>query len=289
MDNSPFYRVEGQGLPVVLIHGFAEDSRIWDGQVEYLKDHYQVIVPDLPGCGQSALLSTLSTKNSGKETTTSLEEATISIEGLAHLIKQILDAEKIGPCVLIGHSMGGYIALAFAEKYPDRITAMGLFHSTAYADTPEKIAARRKGIEFIRKNGSAPFIRQSIPNLFGESSRKRHETIITTLIDRYAGFDPDSLVSYYEAMIKRPDRTGVLKQFPGPVLLIIGQEDNSVPLEQSLRQSHMAGLAFIHILGKSGHMGMLEESAVSNLFLYDFLAFLQKGDPFREERFLRRQ
>ncbi|MHA4809314.1 alpha/beta fold hydrolase [Flavitalea flava] len=262
-----FYRVEGQGFPVLLVHGFAEDNRIWDNQVDYLKDRYRLFIPDLPGCGRS---SPIQVKNSQTGAETSMEE-------LADLIKAILDAENTGPCILIGHSMGGYIALAFAEKYPGQLVALGFFHSTAYADTPEKITARRKGIEFIRKNGSAPFIRQSIPNLFAEASRKRQEDIITALIDRYSGFNPDSLVAYYEAMIYRPDRTTVLREFPGPVLFIIGEGDNSVPLDHSLRQSHMPGLAFIHILTHAGHMGMLEESTASNLFLDDFLQPTLKG------------
>lgn len=243
-------------LPIILIHGFAEDGSIWGNQADYLRNNHRLLIPDLPGCGKSAPLT-----------------GPTSMEELAETIKAILDAENIKICIMIGHSMGGYIALAFAEKYPGRIKALGLFHSTAYPDTEEKSAARRKSIDFIRRNGSAAFIKQSTPNLFAESSRKEHPELISTMIERYADFNPDSLVAYYEAMIRRPDRTSVLENFTGPVLFIIGERDNAVPLEQSLRQAHMPGLSFIHILENAGHAGMLEESASSSRIIDEFTQF----------------
>jgi pimeloyl-ACP methyl ester carboxylesterase len=241
-------------LPLVLIHGYAEDGTLWDRQTDYLKKGHRVIIPDLPGSGRSPLLP-----------------GETSIEELAESIKTVLDTAQIEQCILVGHSMGGYITLAFAEKYPSRVKAIGLFHSTAYPDSEEKIANRRKSIEFIRKNGSAPFIRQSTPNLFAGPSRQQHPELVSSLIERYAGFDPDSLVAYYEAMIKRPDRTEVLKKFTGPVLFIIGQQDNAIPLEQSLQQTHMPSISHIYILSQSGHLGMLEESDRSNRILDEFL------------------
>jgi pimeloyl-ACP methyl ester carboxylesterase len=249
--------VEGTGLPVLLIHGFAEDGAIWDGQVEYLKQRYRLIIPDLPGSGQSSPLSGPTT-----------------LEELADLIKALLDAEGIAQCILIGHSMGGYLTLAFAEKYPDRLKALGLFHSIAFADSDEKKTGRQKSIEFIRKNGSPAYIRQSAPNLFAGSSRQEHPELITSLIDRYAAFPPDTLVYYQQAMISRPDRAHILQQFPGPVLFIIGEQDAVIPLESSLRQTHIPALSHIHLLENSGHMGMIENSAASNPILDDFFAFL---------------
>lgn len=248
-----FYREEGKGLPVVLIHGFAEDSTVWENQIEALKNSYRLLIPDLPGSGRSP---------SPPPTT---------IDSLAEAIKAILDAEDIRQAVLIGHSMGGYITLAFAEKYPDRLKAWGLFHSTAYADSDEKKAGRKKSIEFIRKNGTAAYIRQSIPNLFAENTRHTQPELISSLIHRYIGFNPDALATYQEAMIERPDRTQVLQQSPHPVLFIIGRHDPILPLDASLRQVHMPKLSHVHLLENSGHMGMLEDSARSHRILDDFL------------------
>jgi pimeloyl-ACP methyl ester carboxylesterase len=257
------YRVEGKGLPVMLLHGFAEDGTIWDQLTTSLKNNFRLIIPDLPGCGKSSPLP-------GSGPSSPLPEAP-TLEDLAGLIIAILDEEGIQQVILIGHSMGGYITLAVAEKYPDRLKAFGLFHSTAYADSDEKVAGRRKSIEFIRKNGAPAFIRQSTPNLFAESTRKERPELINSLIDRYVSFDPDTLIHYQQAMISRPDRTHVLQQFTGPVLFILGEQDALIPLQSGLQQTHMPRLSHIHILENAGHMGMLENSDGSRRILHDFL------------------
>src|SRR5687768_607053 len=135
-----YYRAYGSGQPVVLIHGFGEDGEVWNNQVVYLKDKVNLLVPDLPGSGRSEMIGDM------------------SIEGMAEVIKFILDSEVPAipggiKATLIGHSMGGYITLAFAEHYPEFLTGFALFHSTAYNDDEEKKAVRLKGIGFIEKHG----------------------------------------------------------------------------------------------------------------------------------------
>jgi len=255
-----FYRDEGSGLPVVLLHGFAEDGSIWNKQTEQLKTNYRLLIPDLLGSGLSSALT----------------EDT-SMEKMAEDLLLLLDREEIQHCVLIGHSMGGYISLAFAEKYPERLKGLGLFHSTAYADTEEKRSARRKSIDFIQKNGSAAFIRQSTPNLFAPGTRKDHPELINEMIDRYSNFLPDSLIYYYEAMIRRPERTTVLEQTKNPVLFVIGNHDQAVPPQQALQQSHLPALSHIHILNHAGHAGMLEEPGQSYRILQSYLNFVTQS------------
>jgi pimeloyl-ACP methyl ester carboxylesterase len=250
------YREEGEGFPVLLIHGMGEDSAIWDAQINSLGKDYRLIVPDLPGSGKSPLLS-------GEP----------SIGELADAVKVLCDKAGVGQCILIGHSMGGYIALAFAEKYPERLRAFGLFHSTAYADSEEKVVIRQKAIDFIQKNGSPAYMRQSVPNLLAESTRQGRPAILNGLIDRYSGFQPESLIYYQEAMIRRPDRVLVLQHFTGPVLFVIGGQDKSVPTEHSLQQCHIPLLSHVHILENAGHMGMLEDSQRSNRILQTFINF----------------
>lgn len=254
-DSSIFYRVEGNGFPVIFLHGFAEDHTIWNRQADHLGRLFRIITPDMPGSGNSAFNPRL-----------------ITIDDYADTVKAVVDAEQISHCVLIGHSMGGYIALAFAEKYPGILKGLGLFHSTAYPDTPEKITAREKGIEFIRQHGAYPFIRQSIPNLFSENFSKKHPETVQSLITRYANFNPESLVQYYKAMILRPDRTRVLSNCTYPVLFIIGEQDKAVPLKDSLKLSHMPQLSYIHIQENSAHMGMLEEIDQSNDIIEIFVS-----------------
>jgi pimeloyl-ACP methyl ester carboxylesterase len=247
------YTVAGEGEAVVLIHGFAEDSRIWEHQVEVLKKYYRLIIPDLPGCGRSQLTDTF------------------SMELGADCIRQLLIEEKIACAVLAGHSMGGYVALAFAEKYPEALSAFALMHSTAYADSPEKKAGRQRSIEFIRTHGSYGFLKQSIPNLFSPESRISMGGAVRDLVDMYKDFNPATLIACYEAMMQRPDRTAILRSTKKPVLFMIGKYDTAVPFDQSLQQVHLPQITYIHLLEHSGHMGLWEEKEKTNSALLSFL------------------
>ncbi len=229
------YRLEGSGEPLMLLHGFAEDGHIWDEQVDYLSDQFKVIVPDIPGSGNSTYNKNLQT-----------------IEELAGPLCAIADTEKIEKFSLIGHSMGGYIALAFAELFRSRLIALGLFHSTAYADGPEKITARKGVIARIQNYGVSSFMNDTEPYAFSTKTKNEHPWKIRQIINRYANFNGESLVSYQEAMIGRPDRTAVLEKSGLPVLLIMGEEDTVIPLNDGLRQSYLPELCYIHILKNAG-------------------------------------
>lgn len=254
-----FYRIAGKGKPVVLIHGFGEDGNIWDKQVGFLKDHFQLIIPDLPGSGRSSVLS---------------QQPAAGIEDYAEVIKSILNEEGIEQCIMFGHSLGGYITLAFAEKYPHLLSSFGLVHSSAFADSEEKKATRLKSIEFIKKNGAYEFLRAAIPGLFNPSGRlERPDGLmpeIDALIEKSKSFTSEAIIQYYRAIIARPDRTAVLKNFNKPILFIIGEHDNAVPFQQSLQQCYLPQESHICILRNSAHMGMLEETDKMNAALLQF-------------------
>ena len=195
----------------------------------------------------------------------------MSMEGMAETIHAIIHEENTGTCTIIGHSMGGYILLAFLEKYPNHISSFGLFHSSAFADSEEKKAIRRKGIEFINHHGAFEFLKTTTPNLFSPETKEENAGIIEKLVASLHNFSPLSLVSYYNAMIQRPDRTNLLAQSTVPVLFILGKHDMAVPLEDGLKLCHLPAKSYIHILDQSGHMGMIEEPAKSNRILEKFL------------------
>jgi pimeloyl-ACP methyl ester carboxylesterase len=247
------YKIYGAGQPVILIHGFGEDSHVWDKQIDFLKDKYKLIVPDLPGTGASPLL----------------QKESVTMSDYATLIKELLDEEKIEKVTMLGHSMGGYITLAFAEKYPEMLTAFGLLHSGAFADDEEKKTTRRKGIKFIQENGAEAFLKTTTPGLFYDAEKSKAK--IEATIQKGKSSSAEALVQYYEAMISRPDRTDVLKSFPNPVLFIIGEHDKAIPFAQSMKQCHLPSVAHIHILRNSAHMGMLEETEKVNEILGEFL------------------
>jgi pimeloyl-ACP methyl ester carboxylesterase len=272
--NKIAYCVYGHGKTVMLVHGFGETGDVWKNQVAFLKDKFHLIIPDLPGSGRSEMINDM------------------SMEGMAEVLKAILDKEidsdqketsklsgpsktspfRGGLVGLIGHSMGGYITLAFVEKYGGLLDSFGLFHSTAYADTEEKKAARRKGIEFIKEHGAFEFLKMSTPNLFSPLSKDEIPGLIDQFIGELNNFSPESLVSYYESMISRPDRSAILKKTTMPVLFVMGKYDNAVPIQDGLRQCSLPENSYIHVLHQSGHMGMLEETDKTNRLLEDFFS-----------------
>ena len=266
-----YYRVEGNGVPVILVHGFAEDGAIWDDLTERLKDKFKLIIPDLPGSGKSPLIDSKHALPAGRW----------SMEFFADCILAILQNESISSTIMIGHSMGGYITLAFAEKYPHLLKAFGLFHSSSYPDSEEKKEARRKSIAFIQQHGAAKFIEQSTPNLFSENFKEKHPEIVQEQVTQYTNFLAPALVQYYEAMMERPDRTEILKTFKGPILFIMGKHDTAIPLEHSLQQCHLPDLSYTLILEDSGHMGMLEEAEKSSRFIENYLTEIEIVNPYQ--------
>ncbi len=259
-----FYRTVGKGSPLILIHGFAEDGDIWKNQIEFLKDHHQLIIPDLPGSGRSELIEDM------------------SIEGMAEGIKEILNFElqkfplqgfpekgtnEVQGVCIAGHSMGGYIALALAEKYPELLSSIALVHSSAFADSEEKKANRLKSIEFVKKNGAFEFLKAVIIDLFTEKWADANAEMVELQIEKSKDFSDQAIIQYYQAMINRPDRTSVLKNFLNPIMFIIGEHDKAVPFEQSMQQCYLPSESNIHILRNSAHMGMLEEAEKVNYAL----------------------
>lgn len=256
------YKLYGNGKAVILLHGFGEDGTIWEPQIKFLQPHFRLIVPDIPGSGQSELIPGA------------------NIDTYAETVKTLYDIElsKASPtggglegAVIIGHSMGGYIALAFAEKYPEYLKALGLFHSSAFADSEEKKEARRKAIDFIKSNGAYAFLKTSTLNLFTQQYKNSHPEKVDELIEAGKGFSEDALIQYYEAMIARPGRTEVLKKFNKPVLFIIGEHDQAIPFDASMKQCHLPPQSHVHILRESAHMGMWEEETKAGNILLSFL------------------
>lgn len=261
LDNSHFPKVSyydsGEGSPVMLVHGFPVDGTLWEGVAAGLKKRCRLLIPDLPGSGLSPLADN------------------ITMESMADILFAILEQEKIDHCVLIGHSMGGYITLAFAEKYADQLLGFGLFHSTAFADTEEKKAGRLRSVEFMKQYGAGKFLRQMMPTLFSADYRKSNTAEMQTIIKSKEKADVNALMAYYGAMMKRPDRIHVLKQTKVPVLFVIGKEDTAVPENDVLKQVYLPVVSDTHILNHVAHLGMLEKPNASVSILKDFIQLCQ--------------
>jgi pimeloyl-ACP methyl ester carboxylesterase len=254
-DTELSYRKLGMGKALVLVHGFGEDGHVWDQQLAVLEQSMLVLIPDLPGTGKSGRLN----------------ESNVDIADYAKALITILDAEGIDNCCLLGHSMGGYITLAFAELYPERLTGFGLIHSTAYADSDEKKANRLKAVELMDQYGAGAFLRNTIPTLFAANFKKDYPQIVQAQIDQAAHYDTKACQQYTLAMRNRPDRTSVLESNPVPILFVIGTEDVAAPLTDLLGQIKLPLYASIHILDQVGHMGMLEAADTMTKHIMDFV------------------
>lgn len=269
------YSDTGEGVPVVLLHGFGEDSRVWNQQSTFLEPHCRLIIPDLPASGGSLPIG----PDVEHQITSGIPS---SIDKMAEAVAALVAHENIELFVLLGHSMGGYITLALAEKHPEKLMGFGLIHSTAFADDEEKKANRRKGIEFVRKNGGYAFLQTAIPGLFSQSFKEKQPGAVAAQIRQ---FDPSitnkavvdaAVIAYYEAMIARPGRTSVLESSKMPVLFIIGTEDKAVPMEDTLMQVPLPAISYMHILENTGHMSMLESTGVLNKHLLNFVNDLKQ-------------
>lgn len=243
---------------VVLIHGFAENNQIWDQQQAYLSEQFYVITPDLPGSGQTPLTEPL------------------SIESMADYVQSVLVAEGVENAVIIGHSMGGYVALALAEKYPAMVKGLGLFHSTAAPDSEEKKEGRLKSINIIEQYGGEAFIKQALPNMFSPAYKKQHPEQVEAYVSLGLQCPQASLIAYYRAMINRPDRTAILSSLEVPVLFVLGKDDTAIPLKSVLSQVSIPHTSSIHIFDNTGHMGMWEIPEASRLLLQQFILFCQQ-------------
>lgn len=252
------YHAKGKGTAVVFLHGFCEDSRLWDEfKTDLIDEKYRVVVIDLPGSGQSDVIPD------------------ITIEEMAEVTAGVLEELKLEKVVLIGHSMGGYVSLAFAEKYPDRLLGLGLFHSQAMPDSEEKKQGRQKSMDFIRRQGSALFVKQTIPGLFAPKFINGNTFLIEKLTFRASRYEAEGLIAALGAMKGRPDRSEVLREISCPVLFIIGKQDTAVPLENSMAQTALPKVADIHVLDKVGHMGMFEATKQTQTIVRQFVQFCE--------------
>lgn len=255
-DTAIAYDTVGKGAAVVLLHGFCEDSRMWeDFSQDLVEEKYRVITIDLPGFGQSAVWPD------------------VRIADMAEAVDAVLKELKQDKVIMIGHSMGGYVSLAYAEKYPEKLIGLGLFHSHPYADSEDKKEGRQKGIGFIKRQGSALYVKQLIPALFAPDFVNSNAFLIEKLTFRASKYPAEGIIAGLQAMKNRPDRSAVLSSIACPVLFIIGKKDQAVPAKESMEQTHLPGISTIHIMEKVGHMGMFEATKHTQLYVRKFIAF----------------
>lgn len=241
------YIEKGKGETVVLLHGFCERKEVWNNTINYLSEVAHVIAPDLPGFGDNAALI-----------------SSITIDRMAEQLHDWLHEQRIAKGLLVGHSLGGYVSLAFAEKYSEWMQGLGLFHSTALADTEERKQKRTQTISFIQKNGMEPFAAPFVRGLFYQPDHPHLKPEVDILIAMTAATPSSTAIEVTKAMRDRPDRTHILKKAVYPVLFIAGREDQAVPLSSLQEQFFLPHTTVnIQILPETNHMGMFEKKPES--------------------------
>ncbi len=248
------YSDHGKGTPIVMLHGFTECIEIWDTFNEELSKHHRVICIEIPGHGKSELIREIQT-----------------MELVANHIHLLLKQLNTPPFVMIGHSMGGYITLSYAEMYPEELLGVGLFHSHALADSDEEKNGRERTVEIIKQNRNS-FIFNFIPALFSESNRDRYQEEIHWLRKGAEEISKESLIACLRGMAARTDKLDFLISTSIPILFILGKEDGRVSYQSALAQASLAQHAEILLLSNCGHMGYIEKSTETLKFIQSFVS-----------------
>jgi len=235
-----YYTISGTGFPLVLLHGFLLSPSIWAEILPKLSEKNQVIVIDLPGHGKSETIAKVQT-----------------MELMAALVNSILEENNIEKANFMGHSMGGYISLAFAEMYPDKIEKIVLLNSSSEADSKDRQLNRDRAAKVIQTH-SEIFIRMGITNLFTEERQEKYKHLIDKFSKEAFQFPVEGIIASIKGMKIRKNRTAVLKNFKEKKYLIAGIEDPIIPISDSEKNASETNTKLYKV--NSGHMSINENS-----------------------------
>lgn len=237
-----FYTDEGKGNTMVLLHGFLESSTIWKSIISIFNKNYRVITVDLLGHGQTGCLGYVH-----------------SMEAMAEAVEAVINHLKVEKFTIIGHSMGGYVAMAYAEKNPGSLEGLVLMNSTAKADTEEKKKNRDRAIETVKKDHKS-FIRHSVSNLFRPKNRKIFTEEIKLLKEEALKIPLQGIIAALEGMKTRKDRQGILQNLACKKMIILGKKDPVLDYNSLLSQMQNIDIEIVEC--KDGHMSYIENKDI---------------------------
>ncbi len=229
------YNRRGKGTPLLLVHGFPLDSSSWDEMGSLLENEFDIIAPDLRGFGESTTI-----------------ESAYTISDMADDLAGLLDHLGLEKTLLVGHSMGGYVALAFAKKYPKRISGLGLISSQAAGDPLDRKEGRYKTANDVAEHGVSVVTDAMTPKL---SADTRVQTFVHSVIGRQS---KDGVIGALKAMAEREDSTPLFALFDFPIVLIHGDADALIPMDRSKEIKAILPSAQYFEIKRAGHMPMME-------------------------------
>ena len=229
------YERRGRGEPLVLIHGYPLDRTTWDEVASLLETDFDLIIPDLRGMGQSDIM-----------------DKTYTITDLASDVAGLLDHLKIQKAFIAGHSMGGYVALAFARAYPNRVRGLGMISSQVLADPPERKEGRYKTAKDVEEKGISVVVDSMTTKL---SADTRIQSFVREVIQRQK---PSGVIGSLKTMAERDDSSDLLKKFKFPVVIVHGDADALIPVERGREMKTALPSAHYAEVKDAGHMSMME-------------------------------
>ena len=247
-----YYTTTGSGKAVILLHGFLEDLSMWDELSMVLSKVNTVIAIDLPGFGESGMISS----NHGMNL-------------MAKVVDAVMEKEDIHKCTIIGHSMGGYVALAFTKLFENKLDGIVLFHSQAAADDDDTKKNRDRTIKIVENNHS-DFISSFIPSLFAEENIARLSTEIQQFVNKSMLTKNEGIIAALSGMRDREDHLDLLSQLEIPVLFIAGKKDSRIPMEKIIKQIALPKKSESLILNNVGHMGFIEAKEITTSTIVSF-------------------
>jgi pimeloyl-ACP methyl ester carboxylesterase len=241
MDKAPvdlYYKEVGQGIPLIFLHGFPFNHTIWQPLIPLLEKQVRLILPDLRGFGQSPVT-----------------ENTYPMRLLAEDVVHLMDRLELEQAVLVGHSMGGYVSLAFAQAYPNRLRGLGLVATQSAADTPERRQTRYKTAEAVAHKGARVVASNMVSVL--TPKKELQEAISQIILQAH----PLGIVGALKGMAERPDMTSELSQISAPAVVLAGEVDQFSSKEQAEMMAQMLPKGWLVSIPNAGHMLMMEDPA----------------------------
>jgi 3-oxoadipate enol-lactonase len=249
------------GPPVVFLHAFPLNRMMWEPQFEELGGNFDVIAPDMRGHGAS-----------------DLNAETVTMEQMADDVFELATSLELGPLVLVGLSMGGYVALAFAKKYPEALRALVLADTRSTADDEKARENRYAMIDDVAANGPASLAEKMLPKLLSEKTVEEDQELVVSVRRMIETTSPAGIAGALAGMAAREDTTDILPAIAVPTLVIVGEQDAVTPPADAEALAAAIPGARLERLSGAAHLTNLERAAEFNALLKEFVGGLDGGE-----------
>jgi pimeloyl-ACP methyl ester carboxylesterase len=248
------YTDTGRGTAIVLLHGYLESSEVWNCFKDKLASEFRIITMDLPGHGLSDVYGEIHT-----------------MEFMAEIVKELIHKMDLEKVFLLGHSLGGYVTLAFLELFPYYLSGYCLFHSQPFSDTPASLEKRRREISIVKNGKKDLMYPDNVTKMFASSNLEKFSEALLRSKGIASQIPGEGIISILNGMMIRPSRLEVMEEGRIPCLWILGSMDNYIPCDLIQTKVNLPANAVVVILGNSGHMGFVEEEDLSVKIISDFV------------------